>query len=319
MPSFIKKEKFMRYVYLALNYIFGIFFLAAGAFILFESPLGGVAYVAISLLLLPFSRDFFYSKTNRKIPVKARAITIIILFIASGIFIGLDKEKSAQESIAQQAKEIAEQAAKRKQQNIDYFSANREQIISSVKSFLVAKDYKSVISQSAKYIVSGDEELKQMYTLARVRHTEILNANKTKKLLAELKTVLSSNHVKKLSLYKQLASLHPDNKTYNNKVSFYSKKIEKAKKKQLAAQTRDINIRSQFSSWDGSHRNLERLIKKTMNDPDSYKHDETSYLDKGDYLIVITTFRGKNAFGGVVRESVKAKVSLDGQILKILN
>lgn len=56
-----------------------------------------------------------------------------------------------------------------------------------------------------------------------------------------------------------------------------------------------------------------------MNDPDSYEHDETVYWDMGDHLVVKTTYRGKNAFGGVVRNFVKAKVSLDGDILQILD
>lgn len=55
-----------------------------------------------------------------------------------------------------------------------------------------------------------------------------------------------------------------------------------------------------------------------MNDPDSYDHVETSYWDMEDYIVVLTTFRGRNAFGGVVKNSVKAKVSLDGEDIEIL-
>jgi len=55
-----------------------------------------------------------------------------------------------------------------------------------------------------------------------------------------------------------------------------------------------------------------------MNDPDSYDHVETVYWDKGDHLIVRTTFRGKNAFGGIVRNSTRAKVDLDGNVIAIL-
>lgn len=62
-----------------------------------------------------------------------------------------------------------------------------------------------------------------------------------------------------------------------------------------------------------------KLIKKTMNDPDSYKHEETVYWDKGDHLIVKTTFRGKNVFGGVVKNWVIAKSDLDGNILEVIS
>ena len=83
--------------------------------------------------------------------------------------------------------------------------------------------------------------------------------------------------------------------------------------------SRQENIENQFSAWDGSHRNLERYIKKIMNDPDSYKHVETRYWDMTTHLVVQTTFRGKNAFGAVIVNRIKAKVSLDGQVLEIID
>lgn len=82
---------------------------------------------------------------------------------------------------------------------------------------------------------------------------------------------------------------------------------------------RQIEIEKQFSSWDGSHRNLEKLIKQNMNDPDSYEHVETKYWDMDDHLVVMTTFRGKNAFGGVVKNFIKAKVDMNGNIIEVID
>ena len=73
-----------------------------------------------------------------------------------------------------------------------------------------------------------------------------------------------------------------------------------------------------FSAWDGSHRGLTKVIKESMNDPKSYEHAETKYWDMGDHLVVTTTFRGKNAFGGVVKNWVKAKTDLDGNVLEVI-
>ena len=95
--------------------------------------------------------------------------------------------------------------------------------------------------------------------------------------------------------------------------------VVKKPKVLTAYEKRENKIKAQFSVWDGSHRNLEQLIKKLMNDPDSYEHIETRYADNGDYLVVKTTYRGKNAFGGKVVNWVKAKVSLDGKILSVLD
>lgn len=82
---------------------------------------------------------------------------------------------------------------------------------------------------------------------------------------------------------------------------------------------RAATIERHFSAWDGSHRGLTALIKKSMNDPDSYEHVETVYWDRSDHLVVRTTFRGRNAFGGMVRNSVTAKVDLNGTVIEVIS
>lgn len=73
-----------------------------------------------------------------------------------------------------------------------------------------------------------------------------------------------------------------------------------------------------LNPWDGSNLELTQAIKESMNDPDSYQHVETTFWDMKTHLVVRTTFRGKNAFGGVVKNWVKAKCELDGKLIKIL-
>lgn len=78
-------------------------------------------------------------------------------------------------------------------------------------------------------------------------------------------------------------------------------------------------IEKQLSGWDGSHIQLTKIIKKAMNDPDSYEHDETIYWDMGTHLVVRTSYRGKNIFGGVVRNWIKAKTDIEtGTVLEII-
>lgn len=83
-------------------------------------------------------------------------------------------------------------------------------------------------------------------------------------------------------------------------------------------QLRKERIAAHFSDWDGSHRASVALIKKSMNNPNSFKHVETVYWDRGDYLVVKTTFRGTNAFGGVVTNWVKTKCDLNGDVLEVI-
>lgn len=78
-------------------------------------------------------------------------------------------------------------------------------------------------------------------------------------------------------------------------------------------------IEKQFSSWDGSHTEVTKAIKKSMNDSDSYEHINTQYWDRGDHLVVQTEFSGKNGFGGRVKNTVKAKVQVEtGSIIEIM-
>lgn len=85
-------------------------------------------------------------------------------------------------------------------------------------------------------------------------------------------------------------------------------------------------IRSQFSLWDGAHTDLEKLVKKQLNDEKSYEHIETTYRDISDEavrdevnnvlaesgysnrvevgdLFIQMQFSAKNAFGGVVKNT----------------
>jgi len=276
----------MKLVYLVVNWVFGVLFLLTGLLSIVESSFGGICLIVISALLLPPVRSFVYSKTNKELPIKVRAISILILFIASGIFIGQSQDRKVQKLAVKQAQEQAEKAAQIRQEKIDYFNANRSEIILSLKKSLSTKDYKAVVSQSNKYLVSGDKELEQINSKAKKELAAIQKAEKTKKLLAELKGIPATEYEKNKKLYQQLVNLYPDNEKYKSKVKFYSTKIEEQKEKARIAAERKKKIEHQFSAWDGSHRNLERLIKKTMNDPDSYDHVETVYWDMGKYLIV---------------------------------
>ena len=83
-------------------------------------------------------------------------------------------------------------------------------------------------------------------------------------------------------------------------------------------QTRKEKIEKAFSPWDGSHRNLETYVKDAMNDPGSYEHDATNYREIGqDTIFVMMSFRGKNAFGGVIKQTVTCYTDLDGNLISV--
>jgi len=78
-------------------------------------------------------------------------------------------------------------------------------------------------------------------------------------------------------------------------------------------------VEKQFSQWDGSHPGLSKLIKKSMNDPDSYEHVETRFRDDGESIFIITEFRGKNAFGGTIKNTVTARVDFQGNVIEVIS
>jgi hypothetical protein len=100
-----------------------------------------------------------------------------------------------------------------------------------------------------------------------------------------------------------------------NKVEADRLEAEKAlQEKALAERKKEIEL--QFSAWDGSHNEFVKLVKGVMNDPSSFTHYETKYIDQGDRLQVFMEFGGKNAFGGMVRNVKKAEFTLDGKFIR---
>ena len=89
------------------------------------------------------------------------------------------------------------------------------------------------------------------------------------------------------------------------------------KEKELKEKIKDL-----FSAWDGSNKALTEAIKKSMNDPKSYEHNETKYTlsdkDGKKVLVISQSFRGKNAFGGVVLNTCLATQDIEtGALLEV--
>jgi len=200
------------------------------------------------------------------------------------------------------------EARKAPNKEVVYFKANKTEILSQINKYLEEKDFLNAEILLATYQVSGDPDL---LDLDRKVQTDSL-------LYALKSTDKDDYHALKVT-YKQLIGIHPSNRKYQTNYRIYNNKYIKQQKEINRKENRKQEIASQFSSWDGSHYNLETVIKQSMNDPKSYKHVRTWYWDKGDYLEVTTTFRGKNAFGGIVKNSITAKVTIQGLVSEIIS
>ena len=93
------------------------------------------------------------------------------------------------------------------------------------------------------------------------------------------------------------------------------RKAEEKLAKQRAEKVKDL-----FSPWDGSSFALVRATKNAMNDPKSFEHVETTHVVRNDGKIeVFMRFRGKNAFGGVVLQTVVGVINIDTGELEKFN
>jgi len=137
-----------------------------------------------------------------------------------------------------------------------------------------------------------------------VKETKI---QKEQRLVSELKSIPAQNFKENQERYAQLNKMLPSNKKYKTKLAHYDSKIKRQGK-----------IESQFSKWDGSHYSVEKYIKNNLKDPDSYDHVKTAFADKGDHIIIETTYRAKNSFNATTTGRVLARASIDGSEVKIL-
>ncbi len=177
----------MKYVYTALNWIFGVLFLLIGLIFFFASTFEGIIFIIVALLLIPPVRNFAYSKTNKEIPVKARAILIFVLLIAPFISIA-QREAKFQKKVAQEAQVQAEKQAaidRERQKTIDYFNANSDKILSDARAYLNRGEYKEVISLSSKYSVAENKELTELNSKAQAEMAAIKKAKKEAQEKAE--------------------------------------------------------------------------------------------------------------------------------------
>ncbi|EIW7013762.1 hypothetical protein MF935_002398 [Escherichia coli] len=83
------------------------------------------------------------------------------------------------------------------------------------------------------------------------------------------------------------------------------------------------NFDEMLSDYNGVYYPLEVAIKEQMNDDSSYKHIKTTHQlmfekDKKPYAVFVTTFRGANALGATVKNTVSAKVDIaTGKIVEL--
>ena len=234
-------------------------------------------------------------------------------------------EAETQRRISEIAHQRASENRKKLEQIGNEFSANRDQILAQMDSAIVSKEVIEARKLAERYSNVADVAFLALVAKYKNLQSQIDRESKISELLAQTKALKVSDYTSAVQIYNKLVELDPNNTGYKKTLSRYEKiksDSEEKERKEIAErearEARKKELEAQFSAWDGSHRKFERLIKQTMNDPDSYEHVETRFADKIDYIRVFTKFRGKNAFGGVVVDSATADFTISGDLIRVI-
>lgn len=313
-----------------------------GVLVFTHSWIAGLMLMAFGALVSPFAFARLLAWLSVNDPVQIRVGIVLLALVGSTYVLfehtarieadAAEVSRLQAQADARAAEEMkaANEAAKLKEAQ-DYFAAHRDIVLTE---FAAAIDSKNIVIATSIRNRFNTAIQDPAFDQLLVRYSELkaelarAEADKARKakiaeLTGQLASVGATDYFKAKAIYTELVALDPTNKTYQQKLERYTKARDAQVAKEAAKLAADLEkaehqkkIEAQFSGWDGSHRQFERLIKDAMNDPGSYEHVETRYIDKGSYIRVFCTFRGKNAFGGIVKNTKVADFSLDGKFLK---
>lgn len=106
---------------------------------------------------------------------------------------------------------------------------------------------------------------------------------------------------------------------FNNLPKHIKDSLNTVKEFEIAKAEIEKVIKNQFMPRSGEHIMLSKFVKRNMKNPKSYEHIGTVYEEFDGYLIVKTSYRGTNSFGGIVPNTTTAKVNIStGDIIEII-
>ena len=289
-----------------LKWAFGVMFLLAGLGTFHTSLLVGTIFVFLGLFILPPTYDFIEKKAKITLPSWVKWTTVIGVFFISSFAISemnSENEEKADLLVINATEHLHEgeidsaiiliNEAKELYASPSNKAVDLEKELENSKSNDFADETLAMMSDQDFSKLEGDSLTTAYFPYNRV-NTNFIN------LLRE-RAPYREKVINKIQARKERERIAAEKAEEEKKRNERKKLVEK-----------------QFSSWDGSHRGLTNLIKENMGDPDSYEHIDTKFRDDGKTIFVITKFRGINAFGGKVINTVSAVVDFEGNVLRIV-
>lgn len=261
--------------------------------------LAGVVLFIAAMVISPSFSELWQIDNGRPLSRKFKVNFVIACLVVSYglISFAVDTEDNrAAEKIVGEAMAVLEQG--------DLENARR--LINEAKAKYSNKEANKAIDMEAQIAQSESEEYAKEILVGMVEdEVALLQQGRLDKQYFSIK-YLNDRFLSLLRQELPMRQAHLESKKLEEELLQAARKAEERREK----------IESQFSVWDGAHHNLVRAVKKVMNDPGSFEHIETVWWDMKDHLVVRMTFRGTNAFGAVVPQTVKAWVDLEGNMQK---
>lgn len=267
--------------------------------------------VPLLLLLLPPSRTYIKRKLGF-IPSGAWTVGIVLViwFPQMMWFAEINNQREAARQ-AQANAAAAKKGADLMQQRLENYQKNKPTILAKIEELVTAgKGIEALHLANQHWAVTKDPDLGRVQFRAEIAA-----------MREEISTGENSiPETRRMQIYETLAKEPGQAAEYLPKLRQLQDQL--AQKKKIEEQTRQreanqASIRSQFSGWDGSHRQVEAAVKAQMKNPGSYEHVETRYSVGENTITVITTFRGTNSFGATVPNTAVAEVALNGTVLSL--
>jgi len=187
----------------------------------------------------------------------------------------------------------------------------------------------TVIPASANLTVNGSKNGLTIDDGKFIYKANLQEGNNTFKFLLENNTIAKNKDIiiKRELTEEEKTKIEEENRKKQEEENRKKAEQEQRKKEEEEKNMREGMIKKQFNGWDGSHIAISDILRGSfyakapspLKYPDTYKHIKTTYEDMGDSLIVYTTFSSKNSLGMEIVNTLKTKVSIDGNSIELLD
>jgi hypothetical protein len=216
----------------ALNWFFGMVFLALFFMSGQDSIAAAFASLAIAALLLPpvYRRLTVFFKIEPSLKIKL--ISVFVLFATFMVMLSL----GADEKLAEKKKMLDQQAEVKRQsdreESVQYLKANKASILGSSGKLMDQGKLDDAINAVKRFRDLGDPDIDAFAAKVELKSQAIAKEEKKARLLEALSTVKADDTKERARIYEQLAALAPENADYKKQAADLKSHVAKAEEKE---------------------------------------------------------------------------------------